>query len=69
MHGAEHPLGFVGGLDPLLPVGDVEPDRVHRQIGVLEAGHGLIQRVLPDVGDHHLHARACEHLGHAQAHA
>ena len=63
-----HPrLGLVGGRGEAFARGDVEPDPGH--LAIVEDGERLLDRILPDVGDHHLAALVEQHPGEAQTDA
>ncbi len=53
------------------PVGHVQADDMHRAalLDALEPGQGVVQVILPEVGDDHVHTRAHERLGDPQADA
>ncbi len=65
---AEDALGLLGGAGHAGPVGDVDLDQV-QVVGAGVLGGDLVEVLLQQVGDHHLHARVQERLGHAIADA
>src|SRR5262249_7243702 len=65
---AEDALGLAGRARHRPAIGDVEFYGVNRA-GAVERSYRLIKMVAPDVGDHHIHALADEHLRHTQANA
>jgi hypothetical protein len=69
LHRSEDSLGLVRCGLVGFPVGDVEPDRVHRGVAIAKPGHGFVEMVLPDVGDDDPAARLGEHLGLAKTDA
>ena len=63
-----HPrLGLVGRRGEAVARGDVEPDPGH--LAIVENGKRLLDRILPNVGDHHLAALVEQHPGEAEADA
>ena len=64
---AEPRLGLIGGGRVSVAVGDVELQRQHRADAKL--GRGLVEMILPDVGDHDVHAGLLQRLGDAEADA
>ncbi len=66
---AEQALGLVRCGRHRGPVGHVDEHAAHVQIGPGELGQGLVEVVLADVANDHLHAGLGEDAGHAEADA
>ena len=47
-------------------VADVQTDGMDRETGVLKPRDGLVNVILPDIGDDESHARLGKGLGHAE---